>query len=192
MILRALLFICIITASTRADPGISIHLAPVPDDPCAILDTEFLCADVTPSGDSSERQLAYLVVTGVSGIRSVQFGINYDPGVRVGSWIACLDGNELPLEKWPGPGSGMGLAWTGCLRTGRTDSVLVLGALEIDQGSWGRIWIERYGLERDASIEACRPDTTITLWEPHHFGVARVQGRGATCVTCLSSVGSTP
>lgn len=192
MIRRALLLACVITAGARAEPGISIHMAPYPDDPCAILDTPIRCADVTPTGDAGERQLAYLVATGVGGIRSVQFGINYDPGVRVGRWIACLEGNELPKGNWPAPGSGMGLAWTGCLRTTQPDSLLVLGALEIDRGSWGRIWIEPFGPEQEARIEACHPDTTIVMWQPRHLGVARVQGRGATCVTCRSTVGQTP
>jgi hypothetical protein len=175
-----------------AEPGISIHLVPADQGPCSVDGATLTCDDLDHRGDPTVAQHAYVVVSGVEFLWTVQFGINYDPGVEVGRWESCLAGIEHAVREFPSPDSAVGIVWGHCLDPRGPEDLIVLGYMEILPGSWGRIWITDYEPTRGAEIEACssatmrgRPERVVL--RPDQLGMARVHGTHAGRVVCHGS-----
>jgi len=177
-------FTAIAAPAPRDEPGLSIHLVPASSEPCDIDQRALRCADLVHRGDPGVRQYAYFVLSGFRGIVTVQFSIGYDPAVRVGQWHPCVGGMEFSSPDWPASGAGMGITSSRCLPAQGPDSLLVLGAVEIEPGSWGRIWIDRYTHEVGSQIETCDdPPQQIDI-QVRRMGLVRVDGAHPGRVVC--------
>jgi len=178
-----------LATGARAEPGISIHLVPADRGPCAVEGFTLTCDEIDHMGDPTVDQHAYVVVSGVEFLWTVQFGIDYDPGVEVGRWVSCLAGAEHAVRDFPAPDSAIGMVWGHCLDPRGPEDLIVLGYVEIEAGSWGRIWITDYDTTHEAEIEACaaagfRGGHTPVPLRPHQLGMARVHGEHPGRVTC--------
>lgn len=176
-------------ATAGAEPGISIHLVPADRGPCAVEGMTLTCDQIDHMGDPTVDQHAYVVVSGVEYLWTVQFGIDYDPGVEVGAWVSCLSGVEHAVRDFPSPDSAVGIVWGHCLDPRGPEDLIVLGYVEVKAGSWGRIWISDYDTTREATIEACesaghRGRPRAVPLGPHQLGMARVHGEHPGRVAC--------
>ena len=136
------------------------------------------CDTLNHMGRPSTAQYAYVVVAADDPVFAVQIGIDYDHGVDVGGWHACINAIEMPTSAWPEPRSGIGMIWGHCLPPSGPDHLVVIGCLEIVKGSWGRIWITEYKKGQETYVEVCPDPDRQTKFaiEAHMRGMARVHG----------------
>jgi hypothetical protein len=168
------------------EAGLSIHLVPATEIDCPALDS-LRCGEIHTRGWPAVDQLAYIVLSGFTEAREVRFGINYDEAVDVRAWLPCLLADELKRGRWPGRGTGIRLAWRACMKPLGPDGLLVLGALRIGAGSWGRIWLERYGKKDPAELRGCAAGSRPILLPPERLGMARVDGSHPGRTACGST-----
>jgi len=170
----------LVASPALADLGISIHLVPADGDPFDVSGEDLRCATLQDRGDPTGPQYAYFVVSGTDRLWSVQFGIDYDDGVHLGTWTALISGVENMHHDWPAPRSGLAMVWGHCLEPRGEENLIVIGCVEVEAESWGRIWITHYDQTIEGHIETCtefRGRRTKTILEgPSMMGMARVHG----------------
>lgn len=179
LLVSLVLFLCGVSAAA-ATPSITIHLAPASEGLCSVTGEDLRCDTINHFGDPSVPQLAYIVVSGFEGMTACRFGLGHDPGVRIGDWWPCIQGIEIPTEGWPTRSpSGVSVQWRHCLEPLGTDGLFVVGVVEIEPFSWGRLWIEAYraSTDDDAAIETCdKPVDIVPITGDAYLGDVRVQG----------------
>ncbi len=172
-------------AASEDGPHFSIHLVPASEGPCALMEDSLRCADINTQGDPRIEQLAYIVLSQFDSMQNLRFGIGYDDGVTVTKWIPCYGKYEYPMGAWPASGTGTGLAFDTCIYPAGPDSLLLLGVLVIEAGSWGRIWVQKYSADEHAYIMTCdTPSKKPLAIKECALGEARVHGLSKGRNTC--------
>lgn len=163
-------------------PSLGLHVLPRSAtgaaSPCAIRPLD--CQELIVEGDPRSEQRVFVVVSGVSGLCEVTFGIAYMPDVRVIGWESCAGAQIHTTADWPANGSGITMTWGQPHMT--PDGGAVVGYFDVESASSGVLSLTRN--PRAGAAEVVDVDHTVHAFDWTLLARADVGGGGGGFSAC--------
>jgi hypothetical protein len=162
---------------------VSLHLSPADYAGCGGFDPDSSdCSTLEVEGDSTGYQFAFVIVSGLTGIEGLQFGVEYDSTLTVTGWQSCNGGLAIPESGWPASGTGYATTWSSPYYPTSTDSLAIVGYFTIGSGSTGTLRVVADGRVGELLVVTASDGQDVV--RNVGWGVADVGGGGEGYSAC--------
>lgn len=182
VVLAAALPLAASTAPSHSEPALSLHFGPLSYPGCTALSADTLsCGTLDVEGNPASVQRAYVLISDVTELRGVQFGVTYPATVNVLYWQDC--GGALSIgDSWPASGGGIAMTWVDAIPGRGLDDMAILGFFEIGVDSHGVMEVTADPRTDDAAyVDA---DLSTHVISSEQLGRADTGGEGGGMAHC--------